>query len=189
MTIQLLFEGKNIRLTALTDVDLPLITQWSQDSQFQRFLSALPAFPHEQSRHEQWLAEHRKESNSYLFAIRLLDENQLIGWLELDDILWAHGTGWISIAIGDPNQRGHGYGHEAMALLLDFAFGELNLHRVQLTVFAYNTAAIRLYERLGFTREGIYREFLQRDGQRHDMILFGLLVHEWKTVSAESTSE
>jgi RimJ/RimL family protein N-acetyltransferase len=63
--------------------------------------------------------------------------------------------------------------------MLDFAFRELNLHRVQLTVFAYNTAALALYEKLGFTREGIHREALHREGQRYDMILFGILRREW----------
>jgi RimJ/RimL family protein N-acetyltransferase len=66
-----------------------------------------------------------------------------------------------------------------MRLALDFAFRELNLHRICLTVFSYNPAAIKLYESLGFTREGVYREHLQRDGQRHDMILYGLLRREW----------
>jgi RimJ/RimL family protein N-acetyltransferase len=66
-----------------------------------------------------------------------------------------------------------------MELLLDFAFNEINLHRVFLTVFSYNQRAIRLYEKLGFQREGIYREHLQRDGQRFDMLHYGILRREW----------
>jgi RimJ/RimL family protein N-acetyltransferase len=54
------------------------------------------------------------------------------------------------------------------------------MHRLNLTVFSYNTRAIRLYERLGFVKEGVQREFLQRDGQRHDMIFYGLLASEWQ---------
>ena len=64
--------------------------------------------------------------------------------------------------------------------LLDPAFGELNLHRVQLTVFAYNERAIALYEKLGFVREGVYREFMACDGVRYDMYLYGLLRREWE---------
>ncbi len=66
-----------------------------------------------------------------------------------------------------------------MELILRFVFHELNLHRIQLTVFSYNERAVALYENLGFTREGVYREHLQRDGQRHDMYLYGLLRREW----------
>ena len=68
-----------------------------------------------------------------------------------------------------------------MRLLLDYAFGELNLHRFQLTVFAYNERASALYEKLGFVREGVFREFLLRDGTRYDMYLYGLLRREWET--------
>ena len=51
---------------------------------------------------------------------------------------------------------------------------------MQLTVFAYNERAIALYEKLGFVREGVYREFLARDGVRYDMYLYGLLRREWE---------
>jgi RimJ/RimL family protein N-acetyltransferase len=53
------------------------------------------------------------------------------------------------------------------------------LHRVFLTVFSYNTAAMALYEKLGFTHEGTHREHLQRDGQRFDMVLYGMLRRAW----------
>ncbi|MEL7657044.1 MAG: GNAT family protein, partial [Bacillota bacterium] len=69
---------------------------------------------------------------------------------------------------------------EALRLLLRYAFDELNLYRVQLTVFSYNPGAIRLYEKLGFVREGVFREAVHRDGARHDMILYGLLRREWE---------
>ena len=74
---------------------------------------------------------------------------------------------------------------EALRLMLRFAFHELNLHRLQLTVFAYNEAAIRLYERLGFQREGAFREYLLRDGKRYDMLLYGLLAREWEAQSKD----
>ena len=63
----------------------------------------------------------------------------------------------------------------------DQCFDELNLHRVQLTVFDYNKRAIALYEKLGFQHEGTFREFLHRDGRRYDMHLYGLLRREWQT--------
>jgi RimJ/RimL family protein N-acetyltransferase len=67
-----------------------------------------------------------------------------------------------------------------MELMIQYAFREINLHRLQLTVFSYNKRAIKLYEKLGFTKEGIYREFLEQDLKRHDMYLYGLLRPDWK---------
>jgi RimJ/RimL family protein N-acetyltransferase len=51
-------------------------------------------------------------------------------------------------------------------------------------VFSYNLRSLTLFEKLGFQREGVFPEFLQRDGRRHDMILFGLLCHEWEAQQA-----
>ncbi len=116
-----------------------------------------------------------------MFGVRLHAGDELIGVVELDGILWNQQSSWLSIGIGEAARRGQGYGAETLRLALDFAFRELNLHRVQLSVFSYNVAAIALYEKLSFTREGAYREFLQRDGQRYDMYLYGLLRREWET--------
>jgi RimJ/RimL family protein N-acetyltransferase len=66
-----------------------------------------------------------------------------------------------------------------MDLVIHYAFDELNLHRLQLSVIAYNARAIAMYEKLGFVREGNYREFVERDGARHDLLLYGLLRPEW----------
>jgi RimJ/RimL family protein N-acetyltransferase len=175
-----LLSGARVRLDALAEGDLPVLAQWYQDAEFLRLFDATPAAPRTEQALRQWLADRSRSQESFLLGVRLLDGDELIGVVELDGILWSQQVGWLSIGIGAPERRGQGYGAEALRLLLNFAFGELNLHRVQLTVFSYNSPAIALYEKLGFQREGAYREFLQRDGQRYDMYLYGLLRREWE---------
>lgn len=179
MDDQALFADSMIRLAALTHDDLPTIARWYDDATFARLFDARPARPRSVADLTQWLDEQRAATNGVTLAIRLHTDDTLIGYVEIDGILWAQRVGGLAIAIGKPEQRGRGYGRAAMRLALRYAFGELNLHRLQLTVFSYNSAAIALYEQLGFTREGVYREFLERDGQRHDMYLYGLLRREW----------
>lgn len=185
MTLSRLFIGKKIRLTAMTPDDVNIITAWYHDSEFVRLMDSSPAYPRPQKKWEKWLDERHEEKDVYILAIRPLNDDKLLGWLELDGISWTNGTASLGIGIGEAAERGKGYGGEAITLLLDFAFAELNLHRVQLTVFAYNARALRLYEYLGFTREGVFREFLKRDGQRYDMILYGMLNHEWTVVRSQ----
>jgi RimJ/RimL family protein N-acetyltransferase len=114
-----------------------------------------------------------------MFAIRPHTSDDFLGWIELDNIIWHNGVASIDIGIGDEANQGRGYGTEAMQLALQFAFNELNLHRVQLMVFSYNDRAIALYEKSGFKREGVQREFLRRDGKRHDAYIYGILRAEW----------
>ena len=171
--------GECVRLSALAEGDVPEIARWFQDGAFMRLLDAVPARPKTEPELREWLERSRNNDSGYLFAVRPLDGEQLLGYIELDGILWNMAVAWFSIALA-PEQRNQGYGYDALRVALRFAFGELNLHRVQLTVFDYNKPAIAVYEKLGFRREGTFREFLQRDGRRYDMLLYGLLRAEWE---------
>ena len=180
MNLQTLLRGQRVQLTALTKDDLPAIATWYQDTEFMRLLDARPASPQSVESLHTWLEEAQKASDGYLFAVRLLDNDGLIGFIELDGILWTHGTAWFSIAIGLSEYREKGYGTEAARLTLAFAFQELNMHRVQATVFSYNRRSMAMFERLGFQREGTFREFIHRDGERYDMLLYGILRCEFE---------
>ena len=76
-------------------------------------------------------------------------------------------------------RKGLGYGRESMKLLLDWTFATKKFHRVWIDCKEYNSIALHLYESLGFVREGCLREFLLTDGVWEDLIVFGLLDHEY----------
>lgn len=179
-----MLRGQKVRLTAITENDLPTLASWYEDTDLRRLFDATPAFPRSPRELGRWLEERQARPDGHLFAIRPVDGAGMVGCLELDGILWSHRNAWLSILLGDRSSWGRGWASEAMRLVMAFAFDELNLHRLQLTVFADNERALRLYDRLGFVREGAYREFLLRDGKAQDMLLFGLLRREW---AAEAT--
>lgn len=174
-----LLHGDRVNLTPLAQADAVTIAAWGLDVDYLRYLDTDPAFPRSEQQVLDWMREHSRGREDYLFGIRLVATSELIGFVELGEIAWTHRTGWVALGIGEARHRGRGYGTEALQLTLDYAFNELNLHRLQLTVFAYNEPAIALYEKLGFQREGVFREALQRDGQRHDVYLYGILAREW----------
>ncbi|HMM40281.1 MAG TPA: GNAT family protein [Thermomicrobiales bacterium] len=180
MTIPDILRGSHVRLDAVRRDDLPAIAAWWSDGAAQRRFDAIPAMPRSADHLEDWLEAPKEPGANFRFAIRTIPEDALAGVVQVDGILWNQRVGWVSLLIGEPAMRGKGLGHEAMELALRFAFHELNLHRIQLTVFSYNAPAISLYERLGFVREGSFREFLERDGTRYDMLLYGLLRPEWE---------
>lgn len=74
---------------------------------------------------------------------------------------------------------GQGIGRDAFELLLNYAFNELNFHRLSLRVFSFNRRAITLYKKLGFKEEGIMREAFYRSGQWHDIHMMGILKGEY----------
>ena len=175
-----MLQGKRVRLTAIKEDDLPIITKWYENTDFLRLYDAVPAVPKTERSFKKWIEEDDDTNQEFRFAVRTQETGEIIGFIEIDGILWNHRNAWLSIAIGNPSNWNQGYGKEALNLALDYCFKELNLHRIQLTVFAYNERAIALYEKLGFKKEGNYREFLMRDGKTFDMILYGILENEWK---------
>ena len=85
----------------------------------------------------------------------------------------------IGVQILRPYQ-GKGYGSEAIRWVLRWAFQTGGLHRVGIKAFSYNEGAVRLYERLGFKREGVSREYVWFEGKWWDDVQFGMLEWEWR---------
>lgn len=172
-----LLRGDLLRLAPLVRADAADMARWYQDGEYMRLMDAAIAMPRSVEDVEGMIDEWRKKGR--VFAFRRIADDALVGAGGYDDILPSHRVAWIAIGLGR-EYWGQGYGTEAMRLMLRFGFTELNLHKVQLTVFSYNERAQALYRGLGFQQEGVFREYLWRDGERHDMILMGLLVREWQ---------
>jgi RimJ/RimL family protein N-acetyltransferase len=178
--------GEKIRLTALQDTDAPCMQKWFDDVYFMRHYDMVPAIPKSVKSVAEVIEHYSTSGESCVFAIRPTGSDNIIGVAGYDEIIWTNGAATLFIGIGDKGLRGQGLGREALGLLLDFGFNELNFHKIQLCVLSYNTPAIRLYEGGGFIKEGTYREFILRDGQRHDMYLYGLLRSEWLAQATRS---
>lgn len=181
-----LLQGTMVRLAARDpETDAAAVAGWSVDTEYLRLFDAEPAYPRSVAVVRRQLEQLGESRDQFSFLIYRLvpDDPDPIGLIELDGIEWTHGEGWLGIGLGARDCWGQGYGTDAVKLILRYGFTELNLHRISLTVFAYNSRAIRLYRRLGFVEEGRAREFLQRDGRRWDMIFMGLLRTEWQSLA------
>ena len=85
----------------------------------------------------------------------------------------------MSVVIAEEMNRNRGIATEAITLLLNHVFGELELHKIELTVFSDNGAAIECYTRLGFKVEGRLKDHAIVDGTYRDMILMGIIETDW----------
>ncbi|KAA1417028.1 GNAT family N-acetyltransferase [Nocardioides humilatus] len=83
-----------------------------------------------------------------------------------------------AIGILDASLHGNGLGREVTQRILQHAFDDLHLHRVDLRVLAFNEPAIRCYRACGFVEEGRERESAYVDGKWHDDVIMGVLAHE-----------
>ncbi|MGB1287467.1 MAG: GNAT family N-acetyltransferase [Aggregatilineales bacterium] len=117
------------------------------------------------------------------FIIALPDDSRALGEVVINEIDRDNNAASIRIALFENRDFGQGYGTEAMKLMVNHGFTVLNLHRIELTVYAFNPRAIRAYEKAGFTKEGVMREMLHWDGNYIDGIIMSVLAHEWQALS------
>jgi RimJ/RimL family protein N-acetyltransferase len=176
-----LFHGELVRLTAPRPEDAQLFSRWSEDGEYRRLADteAPRPLPVEYFRDRDQATD--PSADMMEFRIRTLEDDRLVGYVAIFTIEWHNGNGWIAIGIGDPADRGKGFGKEAMSLAVRYAFHELGLQRLSLDVIADNEPAIELYRALGFREEGRMRERVHRDGLTEDLIYMGLLKREWES--------
>lgn len=111
-------------------------------------------------------------------AVRAEDGWRLVGWANLivDGPARSGEVGyWL-----DADFEGRGLVTRTVSAVLDHAFGPLGLQRVGLQTTTDNTRSRKVAERLGFTQEGVLREFAAFPNERRDLVVYSLLAREWR---------
>lgn len=179
------FTGELVRLNAYDpEKDTEVMARWNLNSEYQQLSDSGPARLWTPKQMKEWFEKHLDEI--YGFTIRTIEDDRVIGMVDLAGIDWLSGNCWVGIGIGDREYWGKGYGSEAMKLILRFGFEQLNLKRVSLTVFEYNQRAYRSYIKCGFKEEGRLRQWMQRSGERSDLVFMGILREEWDAAQPEA---
>jgi RimJ/RimL family protein N-acetyltransferase len=175
-----LFYGELLKLSSVRPEDIDIMAKWSEDSEYLRNLDTDIALP-PSSKH--LIEEGESNSKEVYFRLRTIKDDKLIGFVTIHSIEWNNRVGTLAIGIGDAENRGKGYGKEALRLILRYAFYELNLNRIGLEVIEYNAKGIRAYESVGFQREGMKRSAVIRDGKTYGLLGMGILREEWESLN------
>lgn len=175
-----MYEGKFVRLRALAVDDAERNAKWLSDLETARLVRGGGAMPLSIAEEQRWIEQNSgaHKGDACHFAIDTLDGRH-IGVCSYNSVNWRNRTCMVGWFIGDKDMRGRGYGSDMIKLLLSICFDELDMHKVSLAVFSYNEAAVRLYERLGFAREAVYREQVFARGRRWDEYGYSMLKREY----------
>ena len=165
----------DVVLGPLVEADSRQLFEWINDRAL--VLLNAPFRPVGSSTHRDWFESVQKREDTAIFAIRE-KSGRLVGTCQLVNRNPVHKSAELQIRIGDPGDRGRGYGTAAVRQLLEFGFRDWNLHRIQLHVIEGNEAALRTYEKCGFKREGVLRQAVHIDGAYRDLIVMGVLRDE-----------
>ncbi len=137
--------------------------------------SVVPINPVKQKK---WFEAVSADDSRMFFAIETHGK-EFLGLIRCDE--WDKINRSIRIGVDIvPSHRRRGFATQAYRILLDFLFFQLNIHRVWLLVASFNDAAIPLYKKLGFRKEGKQRDAIFRNGTYHDYIMMSMLSHEYE---------
>jgi len=164
-------------LTSLNEDDLSILYEWINDKDLVHYNSCFK--PVTQNSHLDWYNKIINSPNIIIFAIRLIKENKIIGTCQLHSIHPVYRSAELQIRIGETDEQSKGYGSDAVKLLIQYGFKDLNLYRIELNVIADNSRAIKLYDRIGFKKEGVKRKACFINGVYKDLILMSVLKDEF----------
>lgn len=170
--------GENIYLSPMNIEDAETYTKWMNDFNVTDYLGINEICT--MASEKNWIEESTKNSKIQ-FAIVNLKTDILIGNIGLMDINQTKRCATVGIFIGEEENRGKGYGTDAIRLLLDYGFNYLNYNNIMLNVFSFNERAIASYKKVGFKEFGRRRQSYFLNGKYYDEVCMDILAEEFKT--------
>ena len=171
--------GEGVELRRHRRENYELYARWYGDEEVWR-LTSWAAGPMRQAAVERLFRDREVSSVDDSFAIHRDGVDEPVGIIGLMNVSEANASADLSIIVGSAEDRDQGVGTESIRLLLRYAFEELGLNRVGLSVFDFNEPAISAYKKIGFVREGCLRGAVRRHDEFRDAILMSVLADEWR---------
>ncbi|WP_099222158.1 GNAT family N-acetyltransferase [Listeria costaricensis] len=117
--------------------------------------------------------EAMKQDQGYYFV--LLNQGDLIGEIALTGVARGHlQSAWIGYFL-DEEENGKGYMTEAVKIVTELAFQELDFHRLEAGVMPHNTGSLRVLEKSGYHREGLARQNVKINGSWQDHVSLAII--------------
>lgn len=171
-------ESKNLIVREKVFDDCTYFAQWEIRPEVTEFFTM-----NEDRTYEQIVTEYvryKLDPSKLQFTITLKPEDKPIGKIYLSRINRDDDSLDITrIYIADPANRGKGYGEEALRLILEYAFINLHMERVTIDHFEKNKVAASLYEKIGFSNEGLMRNAGKKNGKYVNLQLKSMLRAEY----------
>jgi len=174
-----MISGEKIGLRAIEPGDLDMLMMWRNHPEFRKYFREYREISSEMQK--KWFETTvLGDKNTLMFSIVLRETGELIGCCGLCYINWIHRYAELSFYIGYQNAYidDMGYAEESCKLLFQYAFGELNLHKVWAEIYDFDEKKTTLFRKLGMTLDGKLRDNYYYDGAWHSSLIFSILQKE-----------
>lgn len=171
-----MFIGKNIFLRPFQEEDYVIINKWRNDYEIQK-LTCGPIRSVPLEIEHQWVKAKMLDNNKDIYwSICAKENGKMIGYASLNKIDHLNKNAYAGgSVIGDPDYK-DGYGVlETMKLIFDYAFLQLNLHRIYTDCLPDHYFAPHSLYALGFIKEGTFKDAIYKNGKYHDVDNYALM--------------
>lgn len=169
--------GQSVFLRPITEEDVDSIYECFQDEEIMYMTGTRNILTKDQI--SEALSRFSEDSTRCDFAICLVENSRVVGDLAIMEIDLDDKKAIFRIALHRIEDCGKGYGAEAVQLVQQFSFEELQLNRLELQVYSHNIRGIKSYEKVGFKKEGTLRQSLYMNGKYSDEIIMSILRDEY----------
>jgi RimJ/RimL family protein N-acetyltransferase len=181
-----LAEGRLVFLRDSLPSDADYYLRWRSSGEWRRFDApwegGLAAWmPEEPEAFREQYRVHCQRERDYprQGAIIATAEGKALGWVNRYAKESFPDAWYVGIDICEDDYLGRGFGTGALGLWIDYLFRHSDVHRIGLDTWSFNLRMKRVAEKLGFVYEGAERELIEWQGERLDLVHYGLLRQEW----------
>lgn len=173
--------SSHISISILEEGDLKTLVTWAEDKKTMlQWCGPVFDYPLTVEQLSVYFAETQKPAPGRIIHKAVDTNGNIAGMCELGAIDRRNGIASLCRIFTGKNYRGKGIAELMISEMINYAFGELDLRRLELNVYTFNLPAIKCYEKLGFKQEGLKRKITQYNNEYWDGYFYSLLKEEWK---------
>ncbi len=177
--------GKKVMLRAVEEEDLEMLRELTNSPEFEKVIVGW-SFPISKKDQAEWF-KNCKNDSSHLRFIIANKEGESVGMIGLRDIDWKNGSATgLGMRIFRGKKNTQGLAADAWMTLLRYAFNELRLNRISISILEYHLMSQKINESVGFKVEGKKRKAIYKNGRYNDLIILGCLKSDYEELVASS---
>ncbi len=180
---------KMIQLAYFEESDFNQLIEWiNSEDLIQQWSGGMFNYPLTTESMQWYLSDVNDMTTSTAFVYKVIDTdaNKVIGHISLGGMSKKNKYARITrVLIGDTESKGKGYCKQMIQAILKIGFEEMGLHRIELGVYDFNTAAIKCYQNAGLSIEGISRDCLLYKDTYWSLVNMSILESEWSKMQGK----
>lgn len=173
-------KSDEIKFRKIMKKDLPILKKWRNSYYIWQFNTQFILL--NMKNQEEWFSNLKINSNTKMYFVTIRKQPVAIcGFIHIENK-----NADIAIIIGDKKFRVKGFGTKILDKLLKLGFEKFHLHRIGAEVLENNTQSQKFFLKMNFTYEATFRDRIWRQGKWQDIIVYSILLNEWKKNHSQS---